>query len=147
MAKQQQQQTQAPAPQALPWMTAVREKLEDPAWWGFFMPFKNAHGTNASTNLYHDFEQTTAGDCGVGVECGEYVWNHRNGSMLTVRARAGPWAAVLRPIDCIHGIEPSKPVEKRVPVRDEGEGELEKSRRECPRVLSCWARVMNLREA
>ena len=58
---------------ALPWMTAVRLKLEDPAWWGFFLHYKNGKPTNASTMLYHDFEQTTAGNCGAGVQCGEYL--------------------------------------------------------------------------
>ena len=40
-------------------------------------------GPNATTNLYHDFEQTPRGDCGVGVECGEYVFDHRNASVRT----------------------------------------------------------------
>ena len=40
-------------------------------------------GPNATTNLYHDFEQTPHGDCGAGVECGEYVFNHRNSTLLT----------------------------------------------------------------
>jgi len=60
---------------ALPWFTSVREKLEDRAWWGWFLPYANctAHacGPNATQNLYHDFEQTPRGDCGEGVECGE----------------------------------------------------------------------------
>jgi len=30
---------------------------------------------------YHDFEQTPGGDCGKGVKCGEYVFNHRNSSL------------------------------------------------------------------
>jgi hypothetical protein len=51
---------------ALPWMTTVREKLEDKSYWGWFMPNKGCNpspgvytcGPNATTNLYHDFEQT-----------------------------------------------------------------------------------------
>ena len=42
-------------------------------------------GANATANLYHDFEQTPTGDCGKGVQCGEYVFNHRN-----VTSPAGP---------------------------------------------------------
>jgi hypothetical protein len=38
-------------------------------------------GPNATQNLYHDFEQTPHGDCGLGVECGEYVFNHLNTSL------------------------------------------------------------------
>ena len=57
--------------QALPWMTVVREKLEDPQWWGFFLHKKDGTPQNATTALYHDFLQTEPGDCGSGVECGE----------------------------------------------------------------------------
>lgn len=69
---------------ALPWFTHVREKLEDPASWGWFMakagcnpvrslamplnvinpqtvitqaPGVYTCGPNATANLYHDFEQ------------------------------------------------------------------------------------------
>jgi hypothetical protein len=70
---------------ALPWFSSVREKLEDRAWWGWFLPFANctAHtcGPNATQNLYHDFEQTPRGDCGAGVECGEYLFDLRNSSL------------------------------------------------------------------
>lgn len=74
---------------ALPWFTSVRTKLENPAYWGWFMPLANCSpapgvyvcGPNATDNLYHDFEQTPSGDCGVGVQCGEYVFNHRNESL------------------------------------------------------------------
>jgi hypothetical protein len=88
---------------ALPWFTSVRTLLEvgrlrtsgggssgtrhrhdpsaplqDPAYWGFFMPYANCSsapgvyvcGPNATANLYHDFEQTPSGDCGAGVQCG-----------------------------------------------------------------------------
>lgn len=69
----------------------MRKRLEDPAYWGWFMPLANCSpapgvyvcGGNASDNLYHDYEQTPTGDCGVGVRCGEYVFNHRNASLLT----------------------------------------------------------------
>ena len=74
---------------ALPWFTDVREKLTDKAYWGWFMAKKGCNpspgeyvcGDNATGNLYHDFEQTPHGDCGVGVECGEYVFDHRNASI------------------------------------------------------------------
>ena len=68
---------------ALPWFTQVRLKLEDPQWWGFFLRKARPTGPDATGTLYHDFEQTPRGDCGQGVECGEYLWNHSNGSMLT----------------------------------------------------------------
>ena len=74
---------------ALPWHTSVRTKLEDRQYWGYFMPYANCStspgvyvcGPNATMNLYHDFEQTPTGNCGVGVQCGEYVFNHRNTSL------------------------------------------------------------------
>lgn len=52
-------------------------------------------GPNATQNLFHDFEQTPKGDCGEGVECGEYVFNHRNASLLPflLGASAGVHAA------------------------------------------------------
>lgn len=71
---------------ALPWFTSVREKLEDRAFWGFFLPLANCTryecGPNATANLYHDFEQTPRerGGCGLGVECGEYLFDLRNAS-------------------------------------------------------------------
>lgn len=72
-----------------PWFTTVREKLEDKAWWGLFVANKGCNpapgtytcGPNATGNLYHDFEQTPHGNCGHGVECGEYVFDHRNASL------------------------------------------------------------------
>ena len=61
--------------------TTVRKLLEDRSQWGLFMPLAGCSpapgvytcGPNATTNLYHDYEQTPprSGDCGVGVECGE----------------------------------------------------------------------------
>ena len=100
---------------ALPWFTSVREKLEDPAYAGFFLRFANASCAviptcaNATYHVrtcdygyqppkcsafYHDQEQTPEhpgrdgscepGQCDCGtVPCGEYLWDHRNGSMLT----------------------------------------------------------------
>ena len=102
---------------ALPWMKTVRDKLQDPAYAGFFLRFRPDTGaalcngttpcvtTRCDTNynpprcspLYHDQDQspqhpaphdkrmgfcTDACDCGTGVPCGEYLWDHRNGSML-----------------------------------------------------------------
>ena len=42
-------------------------------------------GPNATDNLYHDFEETPSGDCGVGVECGEL-----EGPGRRMRARRRP---------------------------------------------------------
>ena len=77
---------------ALPWHASVRRLLEDKAQWGLFMPIAGCMpspgvyvcGVNASDNLYHDFEETPQARtfrCGVGIECGEYVFNHRNASL------------------------------------------------------------------
>lgn len=74
---------------ALPWHTSVRTLLEQRAQWGLFMPLAGCMptpgeyvcGPNATQNLYHDYEQTPHGDCGLGVECGEYVFNHLNASL------------------------------------------------------------------
>ena len=89
---------------ALPWFTGVREKLMDPAYSGFFLRFSGANNYHVPTcdnnwtpprcsEYYHDQDQTpehpkgdgsceSACDCGAGVPCGEYLWNHANGSML-----------------------------------------------------------------
>lgn len=77
---------------ALPWHASVRRLLEDRAQWGLFMPVAGCMpspgvyvcGANASDNLYHDFRETPQARtfrCGVGIECGEYVFNHRNASL------------------------------------------------------------------
>ena len=95
---------------ALPWYTDVREKVTDPAYAGWFLRFKDgAGGTgyhappctgNGSdladprkcSDLYHDQDQTPehphgdgscadACDCGEGLPCGEYLWDHRNASL------------------------------------------------------------------
>eukprot|EP01061_Rhynchopus_euleeides_P026720 TRINITY_DN43531_c0_g1_i1.p1 TRINITY_DN43531_c0_g1~~TRINITY_DN43531_c0_g1_i1.p1 ORF type:complete len:453 (+),score=152.80 TRINITY_DN43531_c0_g1_i1:179-1360(+) len=92
---------------ALPWFSTVRQKLDDPAYSGFFLRFKD--GANGSyhvpactgskcSEFYHDQEQTpavptpsdphpdgscTEGECDCGKNpCGEYLWDHRNGTML-----------------------------------------------------------------
>ena len=87
---------------ALPWYTAVREKILDPAYSGWFLKFKDGvNGTYRSSPctgskcsaFYHDQDQTPEHphgdgsctddcDCGPGLPCGEYLWDHRNGSML-----------------------------------------------------------------
>jgi len=89
---------------ALPWFTSVREKLDDPAYSGFFLPFKAGgyypNGTyhvpactdGKCSSLYHDQDQTPqhphgdgscVNECNCGNQpCGEYLWDHRNGSML-----------------------------------------------------------------
>jgi hypothetical protein len=88
---------------AFSWFTSVREKLEDPAYAGFFLKFNPTNSTpyhvpQCDTNfsppkcsdLYHDPEKTLeygrecteACDCGK-VPCGKYMFDHRNGSMLT----------------------------------------------------------------
>lgn len=94
---------------ALPWFRSVREKLDDPAYAGWFLRFDpakksykvpNCAPENASkcSPFYHDQEQTPEVpnasqphpdgscadgycDCG-GNPCGEYLFDHRNGSML-----------------------------------------------------------------
>ena len=58
---------------ALPWYKAVREKLVDPAYSGFFLPFRcnasaadhlpgegGCHVPRQGTLLYHDQDQTSA---------------------------------------------------------------------------------------
>ena len=67
----------------------MRKLLEDKAQWGMFMPYAGCMpqpgnyicGPNVTQNLYHDFEETPKGDCGAGIECGEYVFDHRNASV------------------------------------------------------------------
>lgn len=95
---------------ALPWFSSVRKLLDDPAYSGFFLKFGhgNLHVPNCAPEnqskcsvYYHDQEQTpevptaadphpdgscpsaSAGGCDCGNQpCGEYLWDHRNGSML-----------------------------------------------------------------
>ena len=91
----------------LAWATEVRVKLEDPAFSGFFIPFKpgatyhvpacdDLYTPPLCSALYHDQSQSPAvpgggrsvdgacvGTCSCGsVPCGEYVFDWRNGSML-----------------------------------------------------------------
>ena len=93
---------------ALPWFSSVRKKLDDPAFAGFFLPFGSStphvprcdNVTGKCSLYYHDQLQTpgfnrlndrdglnggncTRGGCDCGANpCGEYLWDHRNGSML-----------------------------------------------------------------
>jgi len=100
---------------ALPWFTTVREKLDDPAYSGWFLrfdPSRKKPNTSSPYHVpdcarenatkcsifYHDQEQTpevptpanphpdgncTEGGCDCGTQpCGEYLFDHRNGSML-----------------------------------------------------------------
>ena len=72
---------------ALPWMTSVREKLEDRNYERWFIPKPTCLaydcGDNATANLWHDESQTpnATGDCGNGVECGQYLFDLRNASL------------------------------------------------------------------
>jgi hypothetical protein len=93
---------------ALPWYASVRALIADPAYSGFFLRFSPPAGalpfsppcdpvTGDCSALYHDQSQTPAVpgspppfnpdgvcdgfcDCGRGVPCGEYIWDHRNAS-------------------------------------------------------------------
>lgn len=94
---------------ALPWYKSVRDKLIDPAYSGWFVRFSgddNYHvpdcaveNTSKCSPFYHDQEQTPevptpqdpnpdgkctveGCDCGPDLPCGEYIFDHRNGSML-----------------------------------------------------------------
>jgi len=96
---------------ALPWFSTVRTKLLDPAYEGFFLKFDKdkteyhvprcaAENASVCSNFYHDQEQTPqvptpddpnpdgwcdpsyGCDCGPGLPCGEYYFDHRNGTML-----------------------------------------------------------------
>lgn len=94
---------------ALPWITSVREKLLDPAFSGFFLPFDpqvttphvppcdHSFSPPKCSALYHDQTQSpqfptelqpgggncsAPCDCGPGLPCGEYIFNHANGSQL-----------------------------------------------------------------
>lgn len=94
---------------ALPWFGSVREKLDDPAYSGWFLRFNPkaapyhvpacaAENSSKCSVFYHDQEQTPQvptpqqpdppGSCADGVcdcglqPCGEYLFDHRNGSML-----------------------------------------------------------------
>ena len=92
---------------ALPWFTDAREKLLDPdynQYW--FLKFKNGingsysvppctayknstYHDNKCSEFYHDewhrtpdqTQCTNECDCGKGLPCGEYVWDHRNATL------------------------------------------------------------------
>ena len=94
---------------ALPWFSSVREKLNDPNYQGFFLKFDPrrrsyhvpacaAENQTLCSELYHDQQQTPQVpspsnedpdgscldycDCGNIHPCGEYLFDHRNGTML-----------------------------------------------------------------
>lgn len=93
---------------AMPWFATVREKLIDPLYAGFFLQFgqspPRANGsyysppcdntTGRCSRLYHDQTQTPSTlptgdgictgqcDCGDGLPCGMYLFNHANGTMF-----------------------------------------------------------------
>ena len=87
---------------ALPWITAVREKLESPDHAAWFLPFASSpcstcpHVPNCSgsptkcSSLYHDSTPSAgdyaAGDCG-SVPCGNYVFDMRAAN-LTVHGQS-----------------------------------------------------------
>lgn len=88
---------------ALNWYTSVRVKLDDPAYAGWFVKFKDYKGPSSNhsyhvpactyekcSGFYHDQEQTPEHphgdgscvdecDCGKA-PCGEYIFDHRNDS-------------------------------------------------------------------
>lgn len=90
---------------ALPWYTGVREKLSDPRYAGWFLRFKEYKGPSSNlsyhvpactgakcSGFYHDQDQTPEHphgdgscvddcDCGDGIPCGEYLFDHRNASL------------------------------------------------------------------
>jgi len=88
---------------ALPWFEEVREKILDSNYAGWFLKFKPQgpyHVSNCTTEanitkcsqFYHDKEQTPGHphgdgdcidvcDCGEGLPCGEYLFDHRNASL------------------------------------------------------------------
>lgn len=89
---------------AYPWYTSVRKTLEDPAYADWYVKFKpkgpwfsdkcDAVNTSDCSELYHCQEQSPAyphgdGDCGApdcdcgdGVPCGFYVWNHSSTTVV-----------------------------------------------------------------
>lgn len=95
---------------ALPWFSAVRQKLADPAYSGWFLqvdptvephmpPCDHDYSPPRCSKLYHDQLETPQHsappppswppasqcnrpcDCGEGVPCGEYLFDHRNASL------------------------------------------------------------------
>lgn len=111
---------------ALPWYTSVREKIADPAYAGWFLRFDpkvtphvpacDAVTKNCSV-FYHDQEQTPAVsggdgkcedycDCGPGIPCGEYLWDHRNATLrpFLVNLLLGPSFLGANGGNTIHGL-------------------------------------------
>ena len=94
---------------AMPWFRSVREKLLDPQYADFFLRFAAqpppggfssppCDSAQRCSSLYHDQTQTPSPlpsgdgvctddgcDCGSGLPCGMYLFNHANGSMIRVR--------------------------------------------------------------
>lgn len=90
---------------AYPWYTSVRKTLEDPAYQDWYIKFKPVGPWNSSkcdnnynppicSDLYHNQEQTPGYphgdgdcaapncDCGKGVPCGFYIWNHSSTTVV-----------------------------------------------------------------
>lgn len=90
---------------AYPWYTHVRKTLEDPAYSDWYMKFKPVgpwYSSKCDTNydppicsdLYHNQEQSPGYptgdgncaapncDCGNGVPCGFYMWNHSSTTVV-----------------------------------------------------------------
>jgi len=90
---------------AYPWYTSVRKTLEDPAYSDWYLKFKPQGPWHANkcddnykpalcSNLYHNQEQSPEFphgdgdcaapncDCGKGVPCGFYIWNHSSTTVV-----------------------------------------------------------------
>ena len=89
---------------AYPWYTSVRKTLEDPAYADWYVKFKpkgpwysqkcDAVNKTDCSELYHNQEQSPGFphgdgdcgapncDCGTGVPCGFYVWNHSSTTVV-----------------------------------------------------------------
>lgn len=90
---------------AYPWYTSVRKTLEDPAYSDWYLKFKpqgpwyskkcdDNYDPPICSNLYHNQEQSPEYphgdgscaapncDCGTGVPCGFYIWNHSSTTVV-----------------------------------------------------------------
>lgn len=90
---------------AYPWYTSVRLTLEDPAYADWFLKFKpqgpwysskcdNNYDPPICSDYYHNQEQSPGFphgdgdcappncDCGKGVPCGFYIWNHSSTTVV-----------------------------------------------------------------
>ena len=90
---------------AYPWYTSVRKTLEDPAYADWYMKFKpqgpwfskkcdDNYDPPVCSDLYHNQEQSPEFphgdgdcaapncDCGQGVPCGFYMWNHSSTTVV-----------------------------------------------------------------